>query len=138
MNAAIPPPLFVQCPGVPPILWRQWRLVLQVYIDAAARDATLEHKKALLLNALDVEGLNTYEGLDTYLRAAEDEQQPGADWPTRETTTDVFDAAPVLFNELFDSQPDAVSACPLQSPPSGPIPVGGRIYSGSTPRSQAL
>ncbi|KAL1426098.1 hypothetical protein MTO96_018571 [Rhipicephalus appendiculatus] len=77
MNAAIPPPPFLQCPDVPPIPWRQWRPVLQVYIDAAARDATPEHKKALLVNALGVEGLNTY------LCAAEDEQKPGADRPTR-------------------------------------------------------
>ncbi|KAH7964443.1 hypothetical protein HPB51_027315 [Rhipicephalus microplus] len=55
MNAAIPPPPFLQCPGVPPILWRQWRPVLQVYINAAARNATPEHKKALILNALGVE-----------------------------------------------------------------------------------
>ncbi|KAL1476076.1 hypothetical protein MTO96_036787 [Rhipicephalus appendiculatus] len=101
MNAAIPPPPFLQCPGVPPIPWRQWRPVLQVYIDAAARDATPEHKKALLLNALGVEGLNAY------LRAAEDEQQPGADRPTHEETPNVYDAALALLSRLFDSQPDA-------------------------------
>ncbi|KAH6933492.1 hypothetical protein HPB50_015579 [Hyalomma asiaticum] len=43
-----------------PVCHRQWRPVLQVYIDAAARDVTPEHKKALLLNALGVEGLNCY------------------------------------------------------------------------------
>ncbi|KAL1479486.1 hypothetical protein MTO96_051804 [Rhipicephalus appendiculatus] len=101
MNAAIPPPPFLQCPGVPPIPWRQWRPVLEVYIDAAARDATPEHKKALLLNALGVEGLNAY------LRAAEDEQQPGADRPTQEETPNVYDAALTLLSQLFDPQPDA-------------------------------
>ncbi|KAL1472729.1 hypothetical protein MTO96_039145 [Rhipicephalus appendiculatus] len=101
MNAAIPPPPFLQCPGVPPIPWRQWRPVLQVYIDAAARDATPEHKKALLLTALGVEGLNAY------LRAAEDEQQPGADRPTQEETPNVYDAALALLSQLFDPQPDA-------------------------------
>ncbi|XP_037508787.1 uncharacterized protein LOC119385417 [Rhipicephalus sanguineus] len=102
MNAAIPPPpSFLQRPGVPPIPWRQWRPVLQVYIDAAARDASPEHKKALLLNALGVEGLNTY------LRAAEDEQQPGADRPTQEETPNVYDAALALLSQLFDPQPDA-------------------------------
>ncbi|KAL1477059.1 hypothetical protein MTO96_036056, partial [Rhipicephalus appendiculatus] len=101
MNAAIPPPPFLQCPGVPPIPWRQWRPVLQVYIDAAARDATPEHKKALLLNALGVEGLNAY------LRAVEDEQQPGADRPTQEETPNVYDAALTLLSQLFDPQPDA-------------------------------
>ncbi|KAH8031320.1 hypothetical protein HPB51_016212 [Rhipicephalus microplus] len=101
MNAAIPPPLFLQCPGVPPILWKQWRPVLQVYIHTAARDATQEHKKALLLNALGVEGLNTY------LRTTKDEQQSGADRPTQETTfTNVYDAVLALLNEIFDPQSD--------------------------------
>ncbi|KAL1446376.1 hypothetical protein MTO96_044608 [Rhipicephalus appendiculatus] len=93
MNAANPPPPFLQCPGVPPIPWRQWRPVLQVYIDAAARDATPENKKALLLNA--------------YLRAAEEEQQPGADRPTQEETPNVYDDALALLSQLFDPQPDA-------------------------------
>ncbi|KAH6926572.1 hypothetical protein HPB50_019811 [Hyalomma asiaticum] len=83
MNAAIPPPAFLQCLGVPPISWRQWRPVLQVYIDAAARDATPEHKKALLLNALGVEGLNSY------LRAVDEEQHPGVD---QETPQDAYSA----------------------------------------------
>ncbi|XP_049271644.1 uncharacterized protein LOC125758447 [Rhipicephalus sanguineus] len=73
----------------------------KVYIDAVARDASPEHKKALLLNALGVEGLNTY------LRAAEDEQQPGADRPTQEETPNVYDAALALLSQLFDPQPDA-------------------------------
>ncbi|KAH7971551.1 hypothetical protein HPB51_027106 [Rhipicephalus microplus] len=58
------------------------------------------HKKALLLNALGIAGLNTY------LHATEDEQQPKANRPTQETTLDVFDAALALLNELFDPQPD--------------------------------
>ncbi|KAL1414856.1 hypothetical protein MTO96_007118 [Rhipicephalus appendiculatus] len=66
-----------------------------------ARHATPEHKKALLLNALGVEELNTY------LRAAEDELQPGADRPTQEETTNVYEAALALLNKLFDPQPDA-------------------------------
>ncbi|KAH8036169.1 hypothetical protein HPB51_018583 [Rhipicephalus microplus] len=105
MNAAIPPPLFLQCPGVPPIPWRQWRPVLQVYIDAAARDAMLKHKKALLLNALGIERLSTY------LCATKDEQQPGVDRPTKETTLSVYDAALALLNELFDPQLDAACQC---------------------------
>ncbi|KAH7932550.1 hypothetical protein HPB51_029241 [Rhipicephalus microplus] len=67
MYAAIPPPVFLQCPGRPHIPLRQWRPVLQVYIDAAARNATPGHKKASLLNALGVECLNSY------LLSAEDE-----------------------------------------------------------------
>ncbi|KAH8033456.1 hypothetical protein HPB51_012909 [Rhipicephalus microplus] len=58
-------------------------------------------QKALLLNALGSEGDNTY------LRAAEDEQQPGSDRPTKETVLSVYDAALALLNELFDPQPDA-------------------------------
>ncbi|KAH8020706.1 hypothetical protein HPB51_002655 [Rhipicephalus microplus] len=54
MYAAISPPPFLQCPSVPPIPWRQRHPVLQVYIDAAAKNVTPEHKKALLLNALGV------------------------------------------------------------------------------------
>ncbi|KAH8034384.1 hypothetical protein HPB51_023514 [Rhipicephalus microplus] len=70
-----------------------------VYIDAAARHATPEHKKALLLNALAVKGLNTY------MRAAEDE--PGADQPTQATTcTNLYDAALARLNEIFDPQAD--------------------------------
>ncbi|KAH8022202.1 hypothetical protein HPB51_023052 [Rhipicephalus microplus] len=69
----------------------------RVYINAAARDATPEHKKALLQNTLGVEGLGTY------LRAAEND--PGAVWPTQETMPNVFDAALALLNELFDPQP---------------------------------
>lgn len=57
--------------------WRQWCAVLQVYIDAAAREAMPEHKKVLLLNALGVEGLNCY------LRTVDEEQQPGANRKTR-------------------------------------------------------
>ncbi|KAH8029272.1 hypothetical protein HPB51_024697 [Rhipicephalus microplus] len=101
MNATIPSPPFLQCPGVPPISRKQWCHVLQIYIDAAARYPTPEHKKALLLNALGVGGLNTY------LHAAKDEPQSGADRPTQETTPDVFDAAHALLNELFDPHPDA-------------------------------
>ncbi|KAH6928930.1 hypothetical protein HPB50_021760 [Hyalomma asiaticum] len=100
MNAAIPPPPFLQCPGVPPIPWRQWRPVLQVYIDAAARDATPEHKKALLLNALG------YEGLNRFLRAVDEEQQPGAD---RETPDDAYNATLDLLERVFN--PSQHPAC---------------------------
>ncbi|KAH6933758.1 hypothetical protein HPB50_018069 [Hyalomma asiaticum] len=93
MNAAIPPPPFLQCPGVPPIPWRQWRPVLQVYIDAAARDATPEHKKVLLLNALGVEGLNRF------LREVDEEQLPGAD---RETPEDAYSATLDLLERVFN------------------------------------
>ncbi|KAH6934003.1 hypothetical protein HPB50_019396 [Hyalomma asiaticum] len=97
MNAAIPPPPFLQCPGVPPISWRQWRPVLQVYIDAAARDATPEHKKALLLNALGLEGLNCY------LRAVDEEQQPGAD---RGTPEDAYHTTLDALERIFNPHQD--------------------------------
>ncbi|KAH8024415.1 hypothetical protein HPB51_022920 [Rhipicephalus microplus] len=99
MNAANPPPPFLQCTGIPPIPWRQWRPVEQVYIDATARDVMLEHKKALLLNALGIEGLNIY------LHAAED--VPGADQPTQEMTLGVFDAGLALLNGIFAPPLDA-------------------------------
>ncbi|KAH7964107.1 hypothetical protein HPB51_027668 [Rhipicephalus microplus] len=57
---AIPPPLFLQCPGVPPISWKTWRCVVQVYVDAVVPGATPDTKKALLLNALVVEELQAY------------------------------------------------------------------------------
>ncbi|KAH6945017.1 hypothetical protein HPB50_006743 [Hyalomma asiaticum] len=97
MNATIPPPPFLQCPGVPPISWQQWRPVLQVYIDAAARDAAPEHKKALLLNALGVDGLNCY------LRAVDEEQQPGAD---RGTPEDAYNATLDALKRIFNPHQD--------------------------------
>ncbi|KAH8036803.1 hypothetical protein HPB51_005808 [Rhipicephalus microplus] len=45
--------------------------------------------------------------LNAYLRAAEDEQQPGADRQTKKKTLSVYDAARAPNNELFDPQPDA-------------------------------
>ncbi|KAH6933186.1 hypothetical protein HPB50_012988 [Hyalomma asiaticum] len=99
MYAVIPPPPFLQCPGVPPIPWRQWRPVLQVYIEAAARDATPEHKKALLLNALGVKGLNRF------LRAVDEEQQPGAD---RETPDDAYNATLHVLESLQPAPAPAV------------------------------
>ncbi|KAH8028337.1 hypothetical protein HPB51_016160 [Rhipicephalus microplus] len=73
MYAAIPLPMFLQCPGRPPIPWQQWRPLVQVYVDAAVKDAPPEHKKALLLNALGVEGLMSY------LLAVEDESIAAVD-----------------------------------------------------------
>ncbi|KAH8033527.1 hypothetical protein HPB51_013604 [Rhipicephalus microplus] len=57
MFPAIPPPTFLQCPGVPLIPWKTWRRVVQVYVNAAAPDATPGAKMALLLNRLGGEGL---------------------------------------------------------------------------------
>ncbi|KAH8030150.1 hypothetical protein HPB51_006582 [Rhipicephalus microplus] len=51
------------------------------------------------------------EGLNTYLHATEDEQQPGADRPTQETTPNVYDAALVVLNKIFDPQSDAAFLC---------------------------
>ncbi|KAH6921098.1 hypothetical protein HPB50_027915 [Hyalomma asiaticum] len=75
--------------GHSPIDW-------QVYIDAAARNATPEHKKALLLNALGVEGLNCY------LRAVDEEQQPGAD---RETLEDAGNLQPTPGSGYIRQRP---------------------------------
>ncbi|KAH7950608.1 hypothetical protein HPB51_028359 [Rhipicephalus microplus] len=57
MFPAISPPPFLQCPGVPLIPWKTWRRVVQVYVNAAASDATPGAKMALLLNRLGGEGL---------------------------------------------------------------------------------
>ncbi|KAH6925602.1 hypothetical protein HPB50_007983 [Hyalomma asiaticum] len=81
MNAAIPPPPFLQFPGVPRFSWRQWRPVMQAYIDAAAMDATPEHKKALLLNTFFVDALGV-DNINCYLPTVDEEQQPGADRET--------------------------------------------------------
>ncbi|KAL1484311.1 hypothetical protein MTO96_032641 [Rhipicephalus appendiculatus] len=66
---------------------------LKVYIDAAARD-----KKVLLLNAMVVE--------DRYLRAVEDEPQPGVDRSTPEDAQDACKAGLVQLDAIFDPQPD--------------------------------
>ncbi|KAH6946753.1 hypothetical protein HPB50_014869 [Hyalomma asiaticum] len=60
MNSAIRPPPFLQRPDVPVGPWPQLRCAFQTYIDAAARYATPDHQKALLLNALGVELLGLY------------------------------------------------------------------------------
>ncbi|KAH7958185.1 hypothetical protein HPB51_027829 [Rhipicephalus microplus] len=57
MFPAIPPPPFLQCPGVPLIPRKTWRQVVQVYVNAAAADAKPDAKKSLLLNTLGGEGL---------------------------------------------------------------------------------
>ncbi|KAH6919467.1 hypothetical protein HPB50_029544 [Hyalomma asiaticum] len=51
------------------------------------------HKKALLLNALGVEGLNRF------LRALDEEQQPGAD---RETPDDAYNATLDVLERVFN------------------------------------
>ncbi|KAL1485845.1 hypothetical protein MTO96_031720 [Rhipicephalus appendiculatus] len=100
INAAIPPPPFLQCPSEPPVPWRQWRPVLQAYIDAAARDATPEHKKALLLNALGIEGLNRY------LRVVEDEPQPASGGGTQDAVQDAYLVTLKRLDAIYDEQLD--------------------------------
>ncbi|KAL1454690.1 hypothetical protein MTO96_043715 [Rhipicephalus appendiculatus] len=101
MNAAIPPPPFLQCPGEPPVPWRQWRPVLQAYIDAAARDATPEHKKALLLNGLGDRG-----GWNRYLRMVEDEPQPASGGETQDAVQDAYLATLKKLDAIYDEQLD--------------------------------
>ncbi|KAH8038883.1 hypothetical protein HPB51_003905 [Rhipicephalus microplus] len=55
MFPAIPPHPFLQCPGVPPVPWKTWRRVVQVYVDEVGPDATPDTRKPLLLNALGAE-----------------------------------------------------------------------------------
>ncbi|KAH8009988.1 hypothetical protein HPB51_023443 [Rhipicephalus microplus] len=93
--------VFLQCPGRPPILWRQWHPVPQVCIDSAARDATVEHKKALLLNGLGV------EGLIFYLLAVEYEPIPAVDHESRvDAVQDAYSAMLHLLEGIFDEQVD--------------------------------
>ncbi|KAH7971228.1 hypothetical protein HPB49_020470 [Dermacentor silvarum] len=103
MNTAIPPPPFLQCLGMPVIAWRDWRRVVWIYIDAAARDATQAHKKALLLNALGVEGVRLY------FAAVEDQTQAGADGGTSDVeAVDVFPEALTVLGRCFAPEEDEV------------------------------
>ncbi|KAH6946488.1 hypothetical protein HPB50_013725 [Hyalomma asiaticum] len=95
MYFAIRPPPFLHAPGVPVIPWPQWRRAFQTYIDAAARDAVSEHKKALLLNALGVEGLLCY------LRAVEEEPQPG---DYRKASEDAYTSTLLQLDGIFNPQ----------------------------------
>ncbi|KAL1446978.1 hypothetical protein MTO96_044427 [Rhipicephalus appendiculatus] len=103
MYSAIPPPPFLQCPGVPPIPWKKWRRVLQVYIDAAAPDATPERKKVLLLNALGVEGLHTY------YKAADEQTQLDGDQATGDgAARDAYQQALAVLDAYFAPPEEAV------------------------------
>ncbi|KAH7980744.1 hypothetical protein HPB49_018813 [Dermacentor silvarum] len=103
MNAVIPPPPFLQCPGMPVIPWRDWHRVLQVYIDAAAKDAMLVHKNALLLNVLGVEGVRIY------FAAVEELTQAGADGGTNDAeAVDVFEEVLVVLGRCFAPEEDKV------------------------------
>ncbi|KAH7959261.1 hypothetical protein HPB49_009689 [Dermacentor silvarum] len=89
INAAIPPPPFLQCPGMPAILWYDWRRDLQVYIDAAGRDATPALKKALL------------QCLET---------QAGADGGTSDAeAADVYEEALAVLSTCFAPEEDKVT-----------------------------
>ncbi|KAL1471817.1 hypothetical protein MTO96_039706 [Rhipicephalus appendiculatus] len=59
MIAVIPPPPFLQYPGMPPIPWKKWRHILQVSSTRRPRMPRPE-RKIVLLNALGVEGLHAY------------------------------------------------------------------------------
>ncbi|KAL1481776.1 hypothetical protein MTO96_034173 [Rhipicephalus appendiculatus] len=103
MYSAIPPPPFLQCPGVPPIPWKKWRRVLQVYIDAAAPDATPERKKVLLLNALGVEGLHTY------YKAADEQTQLDGDQATGDgAARDAYQQALAVLDAYFAPPEEAL------------------------------
>ncbi|KAL1436477.1 hypothetical protein MTO96_049579 [Rhipicephalus appendiculatus] len=96
MYSVIPPPPFLQCPGVPPIPWKKWRRVLQVYIDAAAPDATPERKKVLLLNALGVEELHTY------YKAADEQTQLDGDQANEDgAARDAYQLALAVMDAYF-------------------------------------
>ncbi|KAH7980699.1 hypothetical protein HPB49_018381 [Dermacentor silvarum] len=93
----------VPCPGMPVIPWRDWHRVLQVYIDAAAKDAMLVHKKALLLNVLGVEGVRIY------FAAVEEQTQAGADGGTSDAeAVDVFQEVLAVLGRCFAPEEDEV------------------------------
>ncbi|KAH8018337.1 hypothetical protein HPB51_003058 [Rhipicephalus microplus] len=101
MHAAVPPPLFLQCPGRPLIQWRKGCPALRVYIDAAAWDAMPQLKKALLLNTLGVEGLNFYPC------AVEDETTSAVDHAIMaDTVQDVYAATLQQLDTIVDEQVD--------------------------------
>ncbi|KAL1436478.1 hypothetical protein MTO96_049580 [Rhipicephalus appendiculatus] len=103
MYSVIPPPPFLQCPGVPPIPWKKWRRVLQVYIDAAAPDATPERKKVLLLNALGVEELHTY------YKAADEQTQLDGDQANGDgAARDAYQLALAVMDAYFAPPEEAV------------------------------
>ncbi|KAL1443918.1 hypothetical protein MTO96_045755 [Rhipicephalus appendiculatus] len=103
MFPAIPPPPFLQCPGVPPVPWKTWRRVLQVYVDAAAPDATPDRKKALLLNALGVEGFHAY-----YKAADEQTLLDGVQASGDGATCDAYQQALAILDAYFAPPEDAV------------------------------
>ncbi|KAH8033058.1 hypothetical protein HPB51_006020 [Rhipicephalus microplus] len=71
MNSTIPPPVFLQCSGVPPMPWMKWCRVLEVYNDVAAPEATSERKDVCRL-----------QGLDVYYKAANEHAQLDGVQPT--------------------------------------------------------
>ncbi|KAL1466940.1 hypothetical protein MTO96_000540 [Rhipicephalus appendiculatus] len=103
MIAVIPPPPFLQYPGVPSIPSKTWRRVLQVYIDAAGPDATPERKKILLLNALGA------EGLDAYYKAADEQNERDANQGTGAgAASDAYQQALAVLDAYFAPPEDAV------------------------------
>ncbi|KAH8028551.1 hypothetical protein HPB51_017677 [Rhipicephalus microplus] len=96
MFSAIPPPTFLQCPGVPPIPWKTWRHVVQVYVDAVAPDVTPDTKKALLLNALRVEELQAY-----YKAADEQVLLDGVQASGNGATCDTYQQALAVLDAYF-------------------------------------
>uniref|UniRef100_A0A224Z5T7 Tick transposon n=1 Tax=Rhipicephalus zambeziensis TaxID=60191 RepID=A0A224Z5T7_9ACAR len=104
MASPIPPPLFLSSPGDPPIPWADWKLMFQVYADAAGEDAAKpERRKALLLNALGYAGLKLYQTLSS------------ANASGTPASADVFKAAVALFDDHFkDASCDYVARLRFQ------------------------
>ena len=59
------PPPFLQNPGDPPVVWKQWISLFQTYLTAIGADEDFSHarKKALLLHCLGVEGQRIFSTL---------------------------------------------------------------------------
>lgn len=81
---------------MPAIPWTKWQCVLQVYIDALARDARPEHKNALLLSALGVEGVSIY------FRVVEDRTQVDIDGGTKDAeASNAYEEALAVLDTCF-------------------------------------
>lgn len=56
-NCNPPPPPFLATPGPASVPWRQWKLAFLNYLEAiGGEDLTQRRRKAILLNALGLEG----------------------------------------------------------------------------------
>lgn len=96
-NCNPPPPPFLATPGPASVPWRQWKLAFLNYLEAiGGEDLTQRRRKAILLNALGLEGQRIYYSLAP-LTASE---LINVHMKT-EPDSDVFDEAISLLDKHF-------------------------------------